>query len=288
MTSTAVLRSAKQVVRPVNVGWLARQPLLWLGLAALLTLLIACLLAPWVAPYDPAQQDLNLGMTTPTAPHLLGTDQLGRDLLSRLLWAGRTSLAVTGAVLALSLLLGATVGLCAGYFGGLLEEGLMRLVDLFLALPSLLLALALVGALGPSLRALVLALTISWWPTYARLVRSQTLSLRTTDYVLAARALGARHQQIMRVHLLPALIGPVTVQLSLDAGHLILTIAAFGFLGLGVQPPTPEWGAMLVDARPFMQVAPHLVLVPGLAIFCTVFGANALADGVERWLNPWQ
>jgi len=204
------------------------------------------------------------------------------------LWAGRSSLTVVVGVLACSLLLGASIGLVAGYGGGLADELLMRLVDLFLALPGFLLALALVGALGPGLDTLMVALTITWWPTYARLVRSQTLTLRSADYLLAAQAIGAKHGQIIRRHLVPALIGPVLVQLSLDAGHLILTIAALGFLGLGIQPPAPEWRVMLVDARPFMQVAPHLVLAPGLAIFSTVLSANLVADGLEQWLNPWR
>lgn len=265
-----------------------RYPWLLVGLLALLGLLLAALGAPLLAPYDPAAQDLNVGMTTPSLAHPLGTDQLGRDLLSRLLWAGRSSLTVVLAVLVCSLLLGASIGLVAGYTGGLPDELLMRMVDLFLALPGFLLALALVGVLGSGLNTLMLVLTIIWWPTYARLVRSQTLALRHADYLLSAQAIGAKHGQIMRRHLMPALIGPVVVQLSLDAGHLILTIAAFGFLGMGIQPPAPEWGVMLVDARPFMQVAPHLVLAPGLAIFCTVLSANLVADGLEQWLNPWQ
>ena len=284
---TAPLATARATtVQPRRAN--LRHPWLVVGGLALLGLLLTALCAPLLAPYDPAAQDLNVGLTAPTLAHPLGTDQLGRDLLSRLLWAGRSSLTVVLGVLACSLLLGASIGLVAGYVGGLADELLMRLVELFLALPGFLLALALVGALGPGLDTLMLALTITWWPTYARLVRSQTLTLRHADYLLAAQAIGARHGQIMRRHLWPALIGPVLVQLSLDAGHLILTIAALGFLGLGIQPPAPEWGVMLVDARPFMQIAPHLVLAPGLAIFSTVLSANLVADGLEQWLNPWQ
>ena len=280
----AAARSAPIQPRRASV----RYPWLVVGGLALMGLVLVALCAPLLAPYDPAAQDLNVGLTMPTLAHPLGTDQLGRDLLSRLLWAGRSSLTVVFGVLACSLLLGASIGLVAGYVGGLTDELLMRVVDLFLARPGFLLALALVGALGPGLDTLLLALTITWWPTYARLVRSQTLTLRSADYLLAAQAIGAGHGQIMRRHLWPALIGPVVVQLSLDAGHLILTIAALGFLGLGIQPPAPEWGVMLVDARPFMQIAPHLVLAPGLAIFSTVLSANLVADGLEQWLNPWQ
>ncbi len=284
--SASLTTTSAQPPRQRWAGW--RYPWLLIGVLALLGLLLTALCAPLLAPYDPAAQDLTVGLTTPTLAHPLGTDQLGRDQLSRLLWAGRSSLTVVLSVLACSLLLGSSIGLAAGYVGGLIDELLMRVVDLFLALPSFLLALALVGALGPSLSTLMLVLTITWWPTYARLVRSQTLTLRHADYLLAAHAVGARHGQIMRRHLAPALIGPVMVQLSLDAGHLILTIAAFGFLGLGIQPPSPEWGVMLVDARPFMQVAPHLVWAPGLAIFGTVLSANLVADGLDQWLNPWK
>ncbi|MEZ4705700.1 MAG: ABC transporter permease subunit [Caldilineaceae bacterium] len=276
-----------KTLRPQRRGRL-RYPWLLVGGLALLGILMAALCAPLLAPYDPAAQDLHVGMTTPTLAHPLGTDHLGRDQLSRLLWAGRSSLTVVLGVLVCSLLLGASIGLVSGYVGGVTDELLMRLVDLFLALPSFLLALALIGALGPGLDTLMLALVITWWPAYARLVRSQTLTLRSADYLLAAEAIGAGHGQILRRHLVPALIGPVVVQLSLDVGHLILTIAAFGFLGLGIQPPAPEWGVMLVDARPFMQIAPHLVLAPGLAIFCAVLSANLVADGLEQWLNPWQ
>ncbi|MFN8440081.1 MAG: ABC transporter permease [Caldilineaceae bacterium] len=284
--SASLATTSARPLRQRRAGW--RYPWLLVGLLALLGLLLTALCAPLLAPYDPAAQDLNIGMSTPSLAHPLGTDQLGRDLLSRLLWAGRSSLTVVLSILACCLLLGSSIGLVAGYVGGLTDELLMRGVDLFLALPGFLLALALVGALGPGLFTLMLALTITWWPTYARLVRSQTLTLRSADYLLAAQAIGAGHGQIMRRHLTPALIGPVLVQISLDIGHLILTIAALGFLGLGIQPPSPEWGVMLVDARPYMQVAPHLVLAPGLAIFGTVLSANLVADGLEQWLNPWK
>jgi len=268
--------------------WLRRDPIMTVGIILLLVVVGLCVLAPFLPLPDPAQQDLNKGLTSPSTEHLLGTDQLGRDLLSRLAWAGQTSLGIAVSVLVLSLLIGSLIGACAGYFGGLVDESCMRVVDLFLSLPTLILALALVSALGSGFGTLILVLTISWWPSYARLVRSQTLAVRSTDYVLAARAVGCPNVEILRRHIAPALLGPLSVQLSLDTGHLILAVASFGFLGLGVQPPRPEWGAMLVEARPYLSQAPHLILAPGLAIFCTVFGANALAAWVESELNPWR
>lgn len=257
-----------------------------IGIVLALLTVIASIFAPAIAPYDPAAQDLNLGLSTPTWQHLLGTDHLGRDILSRLLWAGQVSITLTAIVLCLSASIGVGIGVCAGYFGGVVDEILMRFVDLFLALPKQILALALVGILGSGFPNLVLALTIGWWPTYARLVRSQVLSAKSTAFVEAAFALGGSPLYIIRVHLLPALLGPVLVQLSLDVGAGILAIAGLSFLGLGIQPPSPEWGTMLVDARPFMQAAPRLVIAPGVAILVTVFGFNALAESLESWLDP--
>lgn len=257
-----------------------------IGILLTLLIAIASLLAPVIAPYDPTHQDLSIGLSGPNWEHLLGTDQLGRDILSRLLWAGRASITLTTIVLGLSLMLGGGVGVCAGYFGGLVDYVLMRLVDFFLSLPKLLFVLALVGILGSGFPDLVVALTVVWWSNYARLVRSQVLSVKNDDFFLAAKALGGSPLHIIRTHLLPALLGPVLVQLSLDVGAVVLTIAGLSFLGLGIQPPSPEWGTMLVDARPFMQVAPRLVILPGMAITITVFGFNVLAERLEKWLDP--
>ena len=257
-----------------------------IGILLTLLIAIASLLAPVIAPYDPTHQDLSIGLSGPNWEHLLGTDQLGRDILSRLLWAGRASITLTTIVLGLSLMLGGGVGVCAGYFGGLVDYVLMRLVDFFLSLPKLLFVLALVGILGSGFPDLVVALTVVWWSNYARLVRSQVLSVKNDDFFLAAKALGGSPLHIIRTHLLPALLGPVLVQLSLDVGAVVLTIAGLSFLGLGIQPPSPEWGTMLVDSRPFMQVAPRLVILPGMAITITVFGFNVLAERLEKWLDP--
>ena len=263
-------------------GWQAGQ----VGILVMVLVVLLCLAAPLVATHDPAAIDLRTGLQPPSADHWLGSDQLGRDVWSRVVWAGRASLLVTGVVLALSLLLGLAVGVVSGYGGGWIDNIAMRVTDFFYALPQIMLALALIGAVGPSLLTLIAALTIGGWVTYARLARSLVLSLRQRDFVTAAQATGATHWWILTRHLLPGTIGPVAVQLSLDAGATILAIAALSFLGLGVQPPTPEWGAMLVEARPYLDRAHHLVLPPGLAIFLVVFGCNALGEALEDWLRP--
>jgi peptide/nickel transport system permease protein len=257
------------------------------GIVLALLVLLASVLAPLLAPYDPASQDLLKGLTGPTWAHPFGTDQLGRDIFSRLLWAGRYSISATAFVLVMSLSLGTIVGLLAGYLGGWAGQLIMRLIDVFMSIPGLILSLAIIGALGPGLENLTLALTIIWWPSYARLAMSKVLTLKSTDYVVAAETLGASQLHIMRKHLMPSLLGSLTVLLSLDVGAVILTIAALGFLGLGIQPPAPEWGTMLVEARPFMQLAPHLVFAPGLAILIVVFGFNSLGEGLDQLLNPW-
>jgi ABC-type dipeptide/oligopeptide/nickel transport system permease subunit len=267
-------------------SWIRRHLMSLGGAGAALLLICVCLAAPGLAPFDPAAVDLSLGLQPPSADHWLGTDELGRDVLSRLLWGGRVSITVAVVVLLVSLTGGVLVGLSSGYWGGLADELGMRLTDFIYALPGIILALALIGALGPSIPALILALSLSGWVRYARLARSLVLTVKSSEFVLAAQAVGATDNHIMRKHLLPALLGPVAVQLSLDAGATVLAIAGLSFLGLGIQPPTPEWGTMLVDARPFMDYAPHLVLPPGLAIFILVFGSNAFSEGLEDWLRP--
>ncbi len=257
-----------------------------IGAGAALLLIAGCLGAPWLAPFDPVSIDLSRGLQSPSIDHWLGTDELGRDVLSRVLWGGRISITVTAIVLIVSLTIGVLIGLVSGYWGGWVDEIGMRLTDFVYVLPGIILALALIGTLGPSISALVLALSLSGWVRYARLTRSLVFTVKTSDFVLAAHAIGATDSQIMRKHLLPALMGPIAVQLSLDAGVTVLAVAGLSFLGLGIPPPTPEWGTMLVDARPFMDYAPHLVLPPGLAIFILVFGCNALGAGLEDWLRP--
>ena len=274
------------MTRVIVFHWARHHVVSSFGITLALIIVLASLLAPVLAPYDPVSQNLRLGLTEPSGEHLLGTDHLGRDILSRLLWAGRSSITATAIVLLISLILGTSVGLLAGFYGGFVDDFIMRITDVFLSLPTFIMALAIIGALGPGFENLILALSVVWWPVYARLVRSKVLSVKTMDYVLASETLGGSSLHIMRRHLLPALVGPIVVLLSLDVGHAMLSIAGLGFLGLGIQPPTPEWGTMLVDARPFMQYALHLVVPPGLAVLIAVFGFNSLGEGFDDWLNP--
>ena len=296
MQEAKVFNKALPVPQPMHRSMLAtrawRLPARWrphqVGIGVMVVVVLLCLAAPLVATHDPVAVDLRTGLQPPSTAHWLGSDQLGRDVWSRVVWAGRASLLVTGIVLGLSLCLGMTVGLVSGYGGGWIDDLAMRITDFFYALPQLILALALIGAVGPSLLTLIAALAMGGWVTYARLARSLVLSLRQRDFVIAAQATGATHWWILTRHLLPGTLGPVAVQLSLDAGATMLSIAALSFLGLGLQPPTPEWGAMLVEARPYLDRAPHLVLPPGLAIFLVVFGCNALGEMLEDWLRPAQ
>lgn len=266
--------------------WLQHNWFAAIGIVLALLVIGSSAIAPLVAPYLPDTQDLVQGLSAPSIEHWLGTDQLSRDILSRILWAGRVSVAIAAIVLLLSLVVGGAIGMVSGYFGGWVDEVCMRFVDLFLSIPTFILALALIGTLGSGLQNLVLALAVSWFPAYARLVRAQVIAIKTSEFIVAAEVLGGNPIHILRRHYLPSLAGVVLVQLSLDVGAVILAIAGLSFIGLGVQPPLPEWGTMLVDARPFMQVAPHLVLAPGLAILFTVFGFNALSETLETWLDP--
>lgn len=247
---------------------------------------LAAAAAPLIAGHDPAHQQLQDALAGPTAEHPLGTDHLGRDVLSRLLHGARATLLSAVAVLGLSLLVGVTVGLVAGSCSGWLDALLMRTTDLLLAFPSLLLAVAVVGTLGPGLPQLVLALAAVGWAGFARTVRGLVLVCREQDHVLAARALGASRRHVLRRHILPGTIGPVLVFASLELGNIILSIAGLSFLGLGVQPPTAEWGAMLRAAQPHLQTDPQLIFWPSLAIVLVVLCANVVAEGVREWLDP--
>lgn len=264
---------------------LARRSTL-VGLAIVTVLGLVALLAPWIAPHDPTQIAPASGFAGPSAAHLLGTDNLGRDILSRLVFGARWSL---GLVLVATLLImsaGVAVGVVAGYVGGLLDDVLMRLTDTILSVPSLLLALAIVGTLGPGLGSLMIGLASIWWVSYARVVRGLVLTLRERAFVDAARALGASDVRIVARHILPGILPAVAVLASLEMGELVLAISGLSFLGLGAQPPTPEWGAMLNDGRTFFFTAPQLLLYPGLVISVAVMGFNLLGDGLRDALDP--
>ncbi|OGG45639.1 MAG: hypothetical protein A3F84_28875 [Candidatus Handelsmanbacteria bacterium RIFCSPLOWO2_12_FULL_64_10] len=256
------------------------------GGALLALFLLIAAVAPWIAPHDPLAQDLYGRLSPPSAKNWFGTDDFGRDILSRVLHGSRVSLRVGVAAVAIALVVGTAIGLMAGYWGGLLDNVLMRLMDLMLAFPSILLAIVVVAVLGPSLNNAMLAVGIVSIPQYARLVRASVLSIREQDYVTAARALGARDARIILAAILPNCVAPLTVQSTLGLAGAILDAAGLSFLGLGAQPPTPEWGAMLSGGRDFILSAPWVLTFPGLAILLTVLAFNLLGDGLRDALDP--
>lgn len=256
------------------------------GLVILMLLGALALLAPLIAPYDPNAQDVRNRYAPPSAEHLLGTDQLGRDELSRLLYGGRTSL-LTSVALGLAVLaIGLVVGMLAGFVGGLVDATIMRGIDVLLAFPNFLLVLVLVGALGPGLFNLAVAFLVTGWVGYARVVRGLVLAAKERPYIEAARGLGFRSGRIAVRHVLPNVLAPVVVLWTLRTGSLLLALAALSFLGLGVQPPTPEWGAMLNEARQSLADAPLLMVYPGVMITLAALGFNLLGDGLRDVLDP--
>ncbi len=244
------------------------------------------LLAPVLAPADPLEQDLSFRLKPPSSAHWLGADQLGRDVLSRILFGTRISLTIGLVVVGSAGTFGTLVGLVAGYRRGLVDEALMRVTDVFLAFPALILAMAIAGALGPSLNNAMIAIAVVTWPVYARLARGQVLSLREREFVEAARALGASPGRIIWRHLLPNSLAPILVQASFDMGGAILSAAGLSFIGFGAQPPTPEWGVMISEGRKFISTQPWLSLFPGLAILLTVTAFNFIGDGLRDTLDP--
>ncbi len=261
-----------------------------LSRVALGTILLAVVAATaagagWLAPYDPGAQELAANLAPPDASHPLGRDKLGRDILSRVIYGSRVSLAVGVVTVTVAVAIGVVVGGIAGWAGGWTDEILMRLVDVLLAFPGLLLAIALTAVLGPSLRNVVLALCAIGWTGYARLVRGEVRRMREREFVEAARALGSPSRRIVWRHLLPVIAAPILVQATFGMAAAIVAEASLSFLGLGAQPPTPSWGAMLNDGRAFVLIAPHLTIFPGLAIMVTVLALNFLGDGLRDRLD---
>jgi peptide/nickel transport system permease protein len=256
------------------------------GLILTLLLVLAALAAPLLATHDPNLQDTSRRLEAPSNEHLLGLDDLGRDVYSRIIFGARVSLRVGFSVVLIASAIGITLGAIAGYFGGVPDILVSRLCDILLAFPGILLAIALVAVLGPSLINVVLALSIIGWVGYARLVRGQVLKVREMEYVTAAKALGARSPRVIIKHVLPNVINPVIVMATLGLAGAILAEAALSFLGLGVQPPTPSWGAMLTAGRRYLGLANHLAIFPGAAIMLAVMGLNFLGDGLIDALDP--
>lgn len=258
------------------------------GLATVVTLLLLSLFAPLLSGQDPIAQELTNRLAWPSWDHLLGTDELGRDVLARLLHGGRLTLGMVVAVVALVAPIGLAVGTIAGYCGGLVDRALMRITDVFLAFPRLVLALAFVAALRPGIGSAVIAIALTAWPPYARLARAETLSLRNADFIAAVRLTGAGPTRIILRHIMPMCLSSVIVRVTLDMSGIILTAAALGFLGMGAQPPQPEWGTMIASSRAFILQQWWVPTIPGVAIFIASLAFNLLGDGLRDVLDPRQ
>jgi peptide/nickel transport system permease protein len=256
------------------------------GAVAIIGLASVSVLAPVLAPYTPTEVDLRATYHGPSAKHVLGADALGRDILSRILYGTRTSLEIAVIGVAIALILGLLIGSLAGFYGGWLDRIAMRVMDVLAAFPTIILAIIVIAILGPSLRTTMLAIGISSVPTFARLARASTLTLRNEEFVVAAAALGATHLRIMCAHIVPNLLTPLIIQSTLRLSTMVLTAAGLSFIGLGVQPPNPELGTMMSEAREALQQAPHAIAFPGLVLMLIVLGFNLFGDGLRDALDP--
>jgi len=271
-----------------GTGQFLRQSVLArVGFAAALVLVLAALLAPWIAPADPAAQNLPARLQGPSQAHWMGTDELGRDTLSRTLYGARISLLVAASVVCGCGFIGLVIGMLAGYAGGWFDLFVnLLLINAFLSFPGILLAIAFAAFLGPGISKVILALIITGWAGYARLARAQVLKVKELEFVLAARSLGAPHLRILVAHLLPNILQPVLIQATIGMAGAILAESTLSFLGLGVLAPVPSWGAMLNDARSHLFDAPHLVIFPAIAVMIAVLAFNLLGDAWRDWLDP--
>jgi len=271
---------------------LARRRTALFGLAVVAVVILSAVGAPLVTVFDPIEQDINQRLKEPGwrnaagQAHLLGTDHLGRDILARIIYGSRVALVVGLSAVLISGVLGMVIGLVSGYFGGKVDDFFMRLADIQLAFPFILLAIAVIGVLGPSLRNIIVVIGVSSWVVYARVVRGEVLSIREREFVQAAIALGSRDGRVVLHHVLPNAFTPWLVVATLDMARVIVIESALSFLGLGVQPPTPTWGGMLADGRVYLSTAWWLATFPGLAILVTVLGINLLGDGLRDTLDP--
>jgi len=287
-TALAAPEAAAQASRARRVlTSFARNRLAVAGVIVLAIVMISALLAPWVSPYDPLKMDLVNPYAPPGSPgHALGTDNFGRDILARLIHGSRISLLIGVVVVSIAASFGTVLGLLAGYLGGWVDEVVMRAVEIFYAFPFLVLAIAVIAVFGPSIFNVMWVLGLVSWPLYARLVRAQVLALHDVEYVEAARASGMSRSRVMFRHVLPNVLTPVIVTATFGIPQAILASAALGFLGLGVQPPTPEWGVMIAEGKDFIRRAPNLITWPGLAIMTVVLGFNFVGDGLRDALDP--
>ena len=277
LPGAALGRTAKRMLR---------RPAAVVGLAIVSVFVALAVAAPWVAPYPPDQSDFTKARRGPSAEHLLGNDELGRDLLSRLVYGARLSMSIGTIAVAIGTVFGVPLGLAAGFYGGWVDTLVMRAVDVMLAFPSTLLAIGMLAILGPGLTNAIVAVGVVSIPVYVRLVRAHVLGLKEMEFVGAARAAGASSLRIIAAHILPHCLGPILVQSSLQMATAILTAAGLGFLGLGAPPDVPEWGTMLAKGRTYIFSAPHLVLYPGITIMLAVMGFNLVGDAFRDVMDP--
>jgi peptide/nickel transport system permease protein len=278
------MQKSRSLWRSLLNFWL-RNPLAIVGLLIVLVNLITALCSSWLVPYDPIKPDLDRKLQAPSAEHILGTDDMGRDILSRIVAGTSISLGSALLIITVSAVIGMAVGLSAGFIGGWVDDLLMRLTDIFLAFPALILAMAIAATLGPSLQNALLAVASVWWPWYARLMRGQVMAIRNREYVQAAQALGSSNLGVIFRHILPNSLTPIIVQATLDVGNTILLTASLSFIGLGAQPPTPEWGAMVSIGRLYMLSYWWVPTFPGFAILLSVLGFNLLGDAVRDFAD---
>lgn len=267
---------------------LMRNPLAVVGAAILLVLIVMAVFAPWIAPYSPIGQDLANRLMPPSADHLMGTDELGRDIFSRVVYGARITLLIVTMVAVIAAPIGLVVGAVSGYFGGWTDRILMGLTDIFLSMPKLILALAFVAALGPGIENAIIAIAITAWPVYARIARAETITFRDAEFIAAVRLQGASSMRVILRHVLPLCASSTIIRVTLDMAGIILTAAGLGFLGLGAQPPLPEWGAMISRGRTFILDQWWVATMPGFAIILVSLGFCFLGDGLRDVLDPKQ
>jgi len=265
---------------------LMRNPLAMVGLAIIVALLVVAALAPWIAPYSPLEGNLQNRLQPPSRAHWMGTDELGRDIMSRVIHGARITLYIVMLVAVISAPLGLIVGAVSGYFGGWVDRVLMGVTDIFLSMPRLILALAFVAALGPGIENAVIAIAITAWPVYARIARAETLTFRTAEFIAAVQMQGASHARVIWHHVIPLCLSSTIVRVTLDMAGIILTAAGLGFLGLGAQPPLPEWGAMISRGRAFILDQWWVATMPGFAIVIVSLGFCLFGDGLRDVLDP--
>ncbi|WP_019415451.1 nickel transporter permease [Paenisporosarcina sp. TG20] len=263
-------------------------PLTLIGLVIVLIIIVCALFAPLIATHSPTEVNLQSKLEAPSTSHYFGTDEVGRDIFSRIVYGTRISLRIGLLVVLIAFPIGTILGAIAGYFGGGVDQIIMRITDVFLSFPGIILAMSIAAALGPSIENVMLALAATWWPWYTRIVRSSVLSIKNAEFIEASRALGANPFRILFKEIIPNSIGPATIQASLDLGFVILAAAGLSFIGLGAQPPSPEWGAMLSNSREILRDAWWAATFPGLAILLTVLGFNLVGDGLNDVLDPKQ